>query len=187
MGAVPCALVVLQRGRMMTKTNPGKRFEAKLKSSFERCGMYAMRIPDKVYWTGSRIASDETPADFVAFNVSKADGSLHCYLIEAKACSRSRINFSALKSHQKEALVGFDSMHEDMHGYVAVNFYDSVSLSRLDVCFMVPISVWTEYESKDGAMKSISHAECLNDDRVFFCQKVKGGVYDMEVFANGGA
>ena len=171
----------------MGKVNPGKRFEAKMKASMDAAGMFCMRIPDKVYWNGSRMASEETPADFIACSVGDR---LQCYLIECKACSSERIAFARLKRHQGEALESFDSMHEDMHGIVAVNFYSSVSLARLDVCFLVPIAVWREYEA--GDKKSLSHADCLKDGRILMCVKAKGGIYGlagMEAMydGNGGA
>lgn len=169
----------------MGKVNPGKRFEAKMKASMDAAGMFCMRIPDKVYWNGSRMASEETPADFIACSVG--DG-LQCYLIECKACSSERIAFARLKRHQGEALESFDSMHGDMHGIVAVNFYSSVSLARLDVCFLVPIAVWREYEA--GDMKSLSHADCLKDGRILMCQKGRGGIYmlaGMEAMHDGGS
>ena len=165
----------------MGSVNPGKRFETRLKKSMERAGMLAMRIPDKVYWNGSRIASEETPADFNAYAV--IDGELHCYLIEAKACSSKRVEFSRLKPHQHDALHSFDSMHGDMHGFVAVNFYDSVSLRAMDVCCMVPISVWDEYAM--GESKSLNHEKCSNDSRIVICPKITGAVYDMAGLIGG--
>ena len=159
----------------MGKVNPGKRFESKLKASLDAYGYFSLRIPDKVYWTGSRLASEETPADYMACGTS--DGRLSCYMIEAKACSRNRMQFSQLKEHQLDALMSFDGMHADMHGVVAVNFYDPVSIKRYDMCFMVPVPVWSEY--RDGKMKSISRDECLSDARIASCPKIRGGIYDL--------
>lgn len=183
MGEMPCIASLLQ-GVTMGKVEPGKRFEAKLKSSMDDAGAFSMRIPDKVYWSGSRIMSEETPADFNAYAV--IGGDIHCYLIEAKACSKNRIPFDRLKQHQHDALLRFDSMHENAHGIVAVNFYDPVSLATMDVCFMVPIAVWDEYAG--GMMKSLGHEDCSKDERIALCPKVKGAVYDLKgVFGNGGS
>lgn len=169
----------------MGKVNPGKRFEGKLLSSMKAVGMFAMRIPDKLYWTGSRIASEETPADFIASYACGYDGELHQYLIEAKACSKNRIMFSQLKEHQESALSEFESLHRNSHGFVAVNYYDSVSLSRLDVCFLVPISVWVALKNAENAMKSLSHDECLEHDEIVFCPKMAGSKYDMSRLIGG--
>lgn len=169
----------------MGAVNPGKRFEGKLKASMEAAGVFSMRIPDKLYISGGRVRSEETPADFVAY--VSTEYALECMLIEAKACSRNRIPFDALKPHQDEALTRFDGMHGNAHGVVAVNFYDSVSLSRMDVCFMVPIEVWREY--REGDMKSLSHDDCTGDKRISLCPK-DGALYDMSGwirgFADGG-
>ena len=167
----------------MGKVNPGKRFEAKLASSLELAGLHVMRIPDKVYWTGKRLVSEETPADFLACWAPRYDGELHQFLIEAKACSKHRLPYDKLQGHQHDALVDYDSLHENSHGIVAVNYYDHISISRMDVCFMVPISVWDEHAA--GSMKSLSHEECLEDDRIILCQKVQGGTYGMERWLGG--
>lgn len=168
----------------MGKVNPGKRFEGWLKASMDAHGMFSLRIPDKLYWTGRNMRSEETPADFMAC-CSDADGNLHSYLVEAKACSKSRMNFSTLKDHQRESLLEFDAIHENAHGVVAVNFYDPVSLNRGNACFMVPISVWEEMRTKDGAMKSISHNDCLSDERIAFCPRTKGSIFDMSRWLGG--
>lgn len=163
--------------------NPGKRFEGKLSDSLEAAGLHTERIPDKLYWTGHRVVSEETPADFIATYAQSYNGVLHSFLIEAKACSKNRLPFDNLKDHQRVALLDHDSIHENAHGIIAINYYDKVNLNRLDVCFMVPIDVWAEYEG--GKMKSISHDECLEDDRITLCPKVKGAVYDMAKWLGG--
>ena len=66
-----------------------------------------------------------------------------------------------------------------------MNFYDPVNLNRGNTCFMVPISVWEELRLKDGAMKSISHDDCLNDDRIAFCPRMKGSMFDMSRWLGG--
>lgn len=162
----------------MGKTDPGKRFEQWLKDSMESVGMYVMRIPDKVIWTGRQMVGEETPADFSAYYAESHDGEIHCLLVEAKACSQHRIPFDRLKPHQVDALRKFDDMHENMHGIVALNFYDSANIRRLNVCFFVPIGVWLEYRDKPGAMKSLSHEECSGDERITLCQR-SGALFDM--------
>lgn len=164
-------------GAVMSKVDPGKRFEAKLSASMENAGLHVMRIPDKVYWTGSRLVSEETPADFQCGYAQSYNGELHAILVEAKACSKHRIPFDRLKRHQHDALMEYEEMNRNSHGFVAVNFYDPVSLSALDVCFMVPIKVWDEHAA--GDMKSLSHDDCLDDERVFLCPKMKGSMYDL--------
>ena len=167
----------------MGKVNPGKRFEVKLSSSLEAAGMKVMRIPDKVYWTGRRMVSEETPADFIAFYAQSYDGQMHSFLIEAKACSKHRLPYEKLQEHQHAALEEFEAMHVNNHGLVAVNYYDPVSLHRLDVCFMVPIGVWDEHAA--GEMKSLAHEDCLEDERIILCQKVQGGIYEMGRWLGG--
>lgn len=166
----------------MGQVNPGKRFEAKLFTSLSDAGLFVQRIPDKVYWTGKRLVSEETPADFISCYTQADDGRVRSFLIEAKACSQNRLRFARLEQHQHDALVEFDGMHPDMHGFVAVNFYDPASIRIMDVCFMVPISIWDEYAA--GEMKSLSHDDCSGDDRIHLCQKV-GTTYDMSRWLGG--
>lgn len=160
----------------MGKVDPGKRFESRFRESLTELGLCVERIPDKVYWTGSRLVSEETSSDFCAWYAQCVDGKLRSFLVENKACSQHRLAYSRLKQHQHDALAEFDSMHADMHGFVAVNYYDPVSIANMDTCFMVPIGVWDEHAA--GDMKSLSHEECLEDDRIILCQKV-GRLYDM--------
>ena len=167
----------------MGKVDPGKRFEGKLSESLKASGVHVMRIPDKLYWTGKRLASGKTPADFIASYAQMYDGVLHQFLIEAKACSGHRLPYDKLQEHQHDALADYERIHENSHGLVAVNFYDPVSIARMDVCFMVPIDVWDEHAA--GSMKSISHEECLEDDRITLCQKAAGGIYDMTRWLGG--
>ena len=174
----------LLKGAVMSQ-NPGKRFEARLADSLRTVGLYVQRIPDKVYWTGRRIVSEETPADFIASYAQCYDGRLRQYLIEAKACSKNRIMYSQLKEHQERALLEFDALHEDSHGYVAVNYYDPVSIARLDVCFLIPIATWVSMRDAEGAMKSLSHDECLSADGAVICPKVGGGMYDLTRLLGG--
>ena len=138
-----------------------------------------MRIPDKLYWTGKMIASEETPADFLCHYGDAPDGHLRAVLVEAKACSRHRLNFDALKEHQRDALLDFEGMHPHSHGYVALNFYDNVNIRRLNECYMVPISVWEEYRTREEAMKSISREECAADARIAGCPRT-GQLFDMK-------
>ena len=105
----------------------------------EAVGIHVMRIPDKLYVVGRRICSEETPADYAAWYPT--DYALECMLVEAKACSRNRLPFSSLQPHRRDALRAFEGLHGNAHGFVAVNFYDQVSLSRMDICFMIPIQV----------------------------------------------
>lgn len=155
--------------------NRGKDFEKEFRGSLEAVDMLVERIPDKIYWTGHRIASEESIADFFAFKHGEKVVPL---LIECKATSTRRIDFSALKDHQKDALVGFNEFHADSKGYVAVNFYDKVSIRRFNVCYMIPIDVWVEYlENSDR--KSIPISACEDDERIIECPRCKGSIYNM--------
>lgn len=155
-------------------TSRGKVFEGELKSSIERQGVMIERIPDKVFWNGKRLLSQQTKADFIAY---VARDRIIPLMIEAKATAEKRIAFNALQEHQRAALIEFEAYHEDMRAFVAVNFYDSVSIRKLNRCFMVPISTWVEYEG--GDRKSIPLAMMESDPRIIECERVPGSIYDM--------
>lgn len=155
-------------------TSRGKVFETELKSSIEHQGVMIERIPDKVFWNGKRLLSQQTKADFIAYVARQRVIPL---MIEAKATAEKRIAFNALQEHQRDALVEFEGYHEDMKSFVAVNFYDNVNIRRMNRCFMVPISVWVEYEA--GDKKSISIAIMESDERIIECERVAGSIYDM--------
>lgn len=158
----------------------GKAFERELKESMEAAGLMVERIPDNTYWNGARMVSKQTPADFHAY---KSSESLVCLMVEAKATSTKRIDFARLEPHQEEALAGFERFHRDAHGFVAVNFYDNVSIRRLNRCFMVPIGVWEEYKGLCGR-KSLSLAQCEEDPLIEECPRAAGSVYDMSSWAS---
>lgn len=153
----------------------GKAFEKELRDSMLNVGMMVERIPDNTYWNGHRMVSKQTPADFHAYKASKR---LVCFMIEAKATSTSRLDFARLEEHQRCALIDFDAFHEDAHGYVAVNFYDKVSIRRSNKCFMVPIAVWDEYEML-GGRKSLALRQCEEDERIVECPRIAGSIFDM--------
>lgn len=159
--------------------NRGKDFEQEFRYSLENMNIMVERIPDKIYWTGYRIASEESRADFFAF---KGGNDFKTILIECKATSTLRIDFKALKQHQKDALQEFEAFDERMKGYVAVNFYDKVSIRRKNICYMVPITVWTELEETLDR-KSIPIKVFQADDRIIECPRIKGSVYDMTKWA----
>ena len=153
----------------------GKVFESEIKASLERAGCFAMRIPDKLYWTGRRIASEETPADPIAIAI--ANDRAYPILIECKATAQKSLSFSALQDHQYKSLVGFEGFHRDCHSFVVVNFYDGSNIRNRNLCYFIPIGVWAEYRS--GKKKSISIKECDADDRIISCQRAKGSTYDV--------
>lgn len=155
-------------------TSRGKVFETELKSSVEHCGVMIERIPDKVFWNGRRLLSQQTKADFIAY---VARDRVIPLMIEAKATADKRIAFSALQPHQREALLAFEAYHEDMRAFVAVNLYDSVSIRRMNRCFIIPISVWAEYE--EGDRKSIPLASLESDGRIIECPRTAGSIFDM--------
>lgn len=156
-------------------TSRGKVFETELKSSIEHKGVMIERIPDKLFWNGKRLLSQQTKADFIAY---VAQDRVIPLMIEAKATAEKRISFSALQDHQEEALIAFEAYHEDMLAFVAVNFYDSTNIRRMNRCFMVPISVWMEY--KAGTRKSIPMADMDSDGRIIECKRISGSIYDMD-------
>ena len=155
--------------------NAGKRFETQLKSSMELAGFTVHRIQDGMYWDGRRMASNQTPADFYAW---LAGERLHSLMVEAKASSSKRLDYSRLAEHQLESLVRFDGMHQDAHGYIAANFYDSDNVRNMNRCYMVPVGAWVEH-MESGERKSLSMGECEEDDRVLFCPRIRGSMYDM--------
>lgn len=158
--------------------NRGKSFEKELKESVGLAGGYVSRIPDKVYWNGHRMASEQTPSDFLMY-VPK--DRLHGLMVEAKAVGGKSLPFDRLQPHQLAALEEFDSFHEDMHGYVAVDFYDRANVRKFNECYMVPVAVWSEYAAS-GERKSLSLQQCSDDPRISKCRRAKGSVYDMSEF-----
>lgn len=159
--------------------NPGKRFEKKFHESLDAAGVYTERIQDCAYWNGYRMVGNKTAGDFRCY--IPASKSLKSLLIENKATSSKRIEYDRLEEHQHASLVSFDNLHRDAQGWVAVNFYNSVSVARCDMCFMVPIAVWDEYVS-DDSRKSIPMDTFIDDDRIIECPKVKGAIYDMSAW-----
>lgn len=156
----------------------GKNFEKEFKNSIEAVGMYAMRIADKVYWNGTRIASEQTPADFLAY---LSCGKLIGLMVECKATAQKSLPFDNLQPHQREALETFDGFDVDARGYVAINFYDGSNIRNRNECYLVPISVWGEYADR-GDRKSISMKTCAADPRIIGCPRIKGSIYDMSEF-----
>lgn len=160
--------------------NRGKHFEREFKNSLEAVDMYAMRIADKIYWNGARIVSEQTPADFLAY---LSCDRLIGLMFECKATAQKSLPFDNLQEHQRAALMQFDKFHDDAKGFIAVNFYDSAGIKNRNECFIIPIDVWLEYESK-GDRKSISMAACFDDERIINCPRAKGSIYDMSQFVN---
>ena len=152
--------------------NAGKRYEQKLKESFRQAGYFHYRIVDNVYRVHNKVQSIQTLADMIVMGtkIGGYGSSLHGYLIEAKAESTKSLSFSRLSEHQYQALKDFDSIHENMHGMVAINFYDQINIRRKDRCFFVPINVWDLY--KDGDRASISEEQCQDDSYIIECEKV---------------
>lgn len=157
----------------------GKVFEGELKRSMENAGVYVERIPDKVFWNGHRMAGEQTPADFVMF--APVGDRVHGLMVEAKAVGGKSIPFDRLQPHQAAALDAFGSHHRDMHGYVAVNYYDKANVKRFNELYMVPFEVWRGYEEA-GERKSLALSQCEDDPRIVMCPRAKGSVYDMSPF-----
>ena len=156
-------------------SNRGKNFEREFKNSLESFGMYAMRIADKVYWNGIRMASEQTPADFLAY---LSCDRLVALMIECKATAQKSLPFDNLQQHQRDALETFDAFDDDAKGYIAVNFYDGSNIRNRNECYLIPISIWCEYADK-GDRKSISIDSCRGDDRIICCPRVKGSMFDI--------
>ena len=156
--------------------NRGKKFESEFKGGLERCGCYAMRIPDKLIWAKNRLVSQETPADYVAY--FSHGGKTIPIMAECKATSQNRLDFAKLQEHQRKALQDFDAFSPDTVAVVAANYYDISNLRALNRCFIIPISVWDEYADK-GDRKSLPMKSCVDDDRIIECDRCKGSTYDM--------
>ena len=154
----------------------GKAFEVELKKSIEDLGILIERIPDKLFWNGRRLLSQQTKADFVAYAIK--ENHIIPMMIEAKATAQKSLPFDALQPHQKAALLAFDSFHSDSRAYIAVNFYDGINLRKGNLMFMVPISVWVEAENKSGR-KSLPIKTCSDDARIIKCPRTSGSKYNM--------
>ena len=157
--------------------NRGKAFEREFKSSMDNAGLYSMRIPDKIYWTGKRIASEETPADF--FGISATGNP---FMVECKATAQKSLSFSALQEHQHRALTDFQSYHANCRSFIAVNFYSSESIRERNLCFIIPLAVWDEYLA--GDRKSIGMKQCEGDARIIKCPRAKGSTFDLSYFVS---
>ena len=155
--------------------NRGKVFEAELKSSLECTGFTVMRIADRVYFDGHAIKSEQTPADFLAWYPAE---HVECFMFEAKATGEKRIDFDRVQPHQEQALLDFDSTHADMHGYVAVNFYNKENIRSFNQMYFVPISTWVELKGSLDR-KSLPFDVCEDNEDIIKCVRVKGSVYDV--------
>lgn len=116
-------------------TNPGKRFERKFSESIPD-GVFCIRIPDKVYLLNGKTYSEETEADFIA-----SDGT-HAYLIECKATSSRSLRRDSVRPHQERSLSEFDSLGDNAHGVLAVEFYDKAGYRKPKRMFLLPIERW---------------------------------------------
>lgn len=154
----------------------GKAFEVELRKSMEAAGLYVHRISDSMGFNGYRVVSTPTPGDFFSF---KGGDTLSCALVEAKATSTGRLDFSRIEQHQKDSLVEFDALSARSSGWVAINFYDKDNIRSLNRCFMVPISEVVRLEAADGGPRSISLGTCELLEQAIECERVKGSMYDM--------
>lgn len=155
----------------MSKTNPGKRFEAKFKDSLDRKG-YALRIQDKVFMgQDGRLLSKEGEGDFWFFSKT---GDV--FLIECKATGVPRFPFDKLT--QEQSLKDFDQVAHNTHSLVALNFYEGNgrTVSR---CFLIPIGDYAEYKRTCGrkSMPLSAAAEVGTE-----CPRIKGGIWDLPLF-----
>lgn len=127
----------------MAKANAGKRFEQKFRQAMEPHA-YVFRIHDNVFVKCGRIMSSETEADFLV-----ADGD-DAYLVECKATGLKSLKHSNVKEHQEKALLGFDSMGLSTHGFLAVEFYNTVGYRLPHRMFLLPIIEWMSYKAESG-------------------------------------
>ena len=159
----------------------GKIFEKEFKLSVEEQlkNFKIERIHDGVTWSGGSMIGAETPADFYA--LYKVKRTLHFIYIECKATSSGRLAFSALQDHQYRSLMDMDRFHKNAGAWVAINFYDPNNIRNLNTCFMVDINTWAEYAA--GDKKSINMQECVDDERIIQCPRMRGSRFDMSTFS----
>ena len=150
--------------------NPGKRFEEKFRKGASAAG-YVMRIPDKIYWNGQRVMSEESEADFLVFAESGT------WMVECKASSQKRLAFDRVKEHQERSLSEFEWIGKSNHGLLAIEFYGT-DYRKDKRMFLLPISRWLEFERAGGrSSMPMSEVERLGVE----CPHVKGGyLIDLE-------
>ena len=158
----------------------GKVFEADVRKSLSVFdNVHVDRIHDSVTWGGHGMIGSPTPGDFWIF---KRNGEqLPIVLLEAKATSTRRLDFSRVEDHQRDSLAEMDSFHRRSSGWIAVNFYDPNDIRHMNRCFMIPIVVWDEYAAK-GDRKSIALSSCEEDKRIIECPRVKGSIFNMSAW-----
>lgn len=160
----------------------GKVFEQELRLSMEAAGLLVHRICDAVNWDGHRMVGAPTPGDFYAFGT--AGGTrLSASLVEAKAVNGPSLPFARLEGHQRESLEGFEALHPDAHGWVAVNFYDADDIRHHNRCFMIPIQTWDAMLVADER-KSVPLSACEADATITECPRAAASTYDMSEWAS---
>lgn len=154
----------------MSKVNPGKRFEDKMRKSLELKG-YVRRIQDKVFMgQGGFPLSKPSEGDFWYFA-----GNGHGFLIECKATKLKSFPFDKLRAEQEHELLRFDDVADNFHGVVAINFYAD-NLRERNRCFVFSIQDYMAYRGSCGrASMPLAVAEELGIE----CQRVKGGLWDV--------
>ena len=160
----------------------GKKFEQELRLSMEAAGLMVHRISNAVSWDGHRMVGAPTPGDFYAFGTD-SKGSLTVSLIEAKAVNGNSLPFSRLEKHQLDSLNEFDSLSDDVHGWVAVNFYDAEDIRHHNRCFMIPVSAWNGM-MRSGERRSVPISACESDDSTVECPRAAASTYDMREWAS---
>ena len=159
---------------MASAQQRGKVFEGELKRSMEEAGVLVHRIRDGRVAAGYGQAMGlKNPCDFYAWAVSGE--RLVAVAIEAKAVGVPRLPFENVQPHQVEALAQFDLLHKDMKAYIAVNFYDTNSIRKLNRCFMLPIADYEEALQGDAKSVPLAYFE----ERAVECPRMKGQLYDM--------
>lgn len=157
----------------MSRVDPGKRFEAKVRKSLEAKG-YTKRIQDKVFTVGDRLMSKQSEGDFWFFSDTG-----HGFLIECKATKEKRFPFSKLREEQEGELAAFDGVAGNFHGVVAINFY-AENLRERNRCIVIPIAAYLGYKATcNRASLPLEAAERIGVEY----GRCKGGLWDMELGA----
>lgn len=149
--------------------NPGKRFEEKFRKGAAAAG-YVMRIPDKVFWNGRRVMSEESEADFLVF------AETGTWMVECKASSQKRLAFDKVKEHQERSLAEFEWIGKSNHGLLAIEFYGPNYRTDKRM-FLLSVSKWLEFKrTTERSSMPLSEVERLGIE----CPHGRGG-YEIDL------
>lgn len=151
--------------------NAGKRFEQNFHRSLKRLPGASMRILD-----GGRELKTRVWGDFLFWAADGTD-----YLFECKSTSQKSLPMAQVKGHQLESLANFELAREDMHAYLAVNFYDKDS-DLTGRMWLVPIVDYLELA--DRMMNELQRESIpVKAFEALFpeCPRVPGCMWDLGV------